>query len=51
MIEVSELRSWLASFPADAGVFIDDGGLTLAVDCDDEAYISVGGLPEADDDE
>jgi hypothetical protein len=46
-ITVKELREWLDAIPQDALIGVDDGGLTLQVADDANAYIEVGGLPES----
>jgi hypothetical protein len=49
MMAVSEVKRWIATLDTDAGVAIDDGGLTL---CEigrtgpTGAYLEVGGVPE-----
>jgi hypothetical protein len=54
MNSVSELRDWLANFPLDYGVAIDDGGLTLVVldpSLDQVGYNEIGGLPRPEEDD
>lgn len=43
MITAKELKRWINTLPKDAQVYVDDGGLTLLVDVDSEAYLEIGG--------
>lgn len=45
----TELKDWLATLPADAHVGVDEGGLTLRVVEDDQAYLEVGGMPDPEE--
>jgi len=46
MISKSELQRWLDTLPADVGISVDEGGLTLL--SEDGDYIEVGGEPDED---
>jgi hypothetical protein len=52
---VKDLIEWLKTLPEDAGVAVDDGGLTL-VELDDDGeetgnYHEVGGIPLDEDED
>jgi hypothetical protein len=47
MIAKTELEKWLSKLPADDGVFVDEGGLTLYSQTGN--YIEVGGEPLDED--
>ena len=50
MIKVETLRSWVRLLQAGEYVYIDEGGLTLVLDSDqEEVYLEVGGKPEEED--
>lgn len=52
MISVRQLRSWVNLLENDEFVYIDEDGLTLVLDKEDEdVYIEVGGKPVEDADE
>jgi len=56
MIEVRELKQWLATLDDEDMVAIDEGGLTLEVVFIASlgnlgAYIEIGGKPDEDEDE
>jgi len=40
-----EVIRWLKTLPADDAVYIDENGLTLLSESDEEAYLEVGGEP------
>lgn len=42
-----ELLAWLSKLPADCGVWIDEGGLTLVAETG--AYLEIGGEPREED--
>lgn len=49
MMEVTEIRQWLDSIPADAYVGVDEGGLCLRAVQGTELtgdYLEIGGIPE-----
>lgn len=46
MMNVVEVRCWLAAIPEDHHVAVDDGGLTLVEVEDNKNYIEIGGVPE-----
>lgn len=47
MLPKKEILKWLKTLPNDAGVFVDEGGLTLKTK--DGAYLEVGGEPEEEE--
>jgi hypothetical protein len=51
MMDREELIRWLTTLPKGCGCYIDDGGLCLRCDEDDEAYLEVGGKPLPEDEE
>lgn len=51
MIHIQELKRWLNTLPPEAGISIDDGGLTLVCDEDPDAYLEVGGIPEIEEED
>jgi hypothetical protein len=40
---VKDVINWLQKLPADDAVYIDEGGLNLFSEMDEEAYLEVGG--------
>lgn len=46
MVTVRELREWLAGFPDEAEVGVDDGGIELQCG---ESFYCVGGMPDPDE--
>ena len=47
MIAKTELVRWASTLPNGDGIFVDEGGLTLHSLKDPEAYLEVGGKPDA----
>lgn len=48
MISKAVIKAWLEAFPDDAGIAVDDGGLTLVAltpDGEELGYYEVGGIP------
>jgi hypothetical protein len=45
MIQTTELIRWLQTLPEDSSVYVDEGGLTLQCDADENAWLEVGGSP------
>lgn len=50
MMDVKQIREWMATLPDDAEIGVDDGGLCLRVEGND-AYLEIGGMPQGDDEE
>ncbi|NCX56796.1 MAG: hypothetical protein EBW87_06325 [Burkholderiaceae bacterium] len=51
MILVTELKRWLDTLTKGDCVYVDDDGLTLKSELDQNAYLEVGGLEYGDDNE
>jgi hypothetical protein len=51
MMGKEQIIDWLNTLPEEACVGVDDGGLCLRVDCDPEAYLEIGGMPEEDEED
>ena len=48
MISVASFKEWIAAFPDDAGIAVDDGGLNLVVhdgEGNELGNYEIGGIP------